>query len=139
MVLQFSSMALIATTLGGNAVASGNLSLANMPLGIVVLSSIALISFLMLSTTARRFQDCGWSGRWFLWMFYLLIPAIALGIVTIIGTITNNAALAVFGFVAGFLALFPIYASIIWTFWIGFVRTEAGPNLYGPHPNEVTP
>jgi len=34
--------------------------------------------------------------------------------------------------------LFPPFASIIWTFWIGFVRPEPAPNTYGPNSQEVS-
>ncbi len=72
-------------------------------------------------------------------MFYLLGIAVALVVVAIIGTLAQNSGLAFFGFIAGFLTLFPIYASIIWTFWIGFVKGEPGPNSYGPNPLDAAP
>jgi uncharacterized membrane protein YhaH (DUF805 family) len=43
-------------------------------------------------------------------------------------------------FFGGWLMLPAIipYASVLWTFWIGFVRPEPGANQYGPNPQEVT-
>ena len=138
-VLQVCAFTLVRGIMGPSAVAPGPLTSANMPFGAIFLVSVALISFLMLSTTARRFQDHGWSGRWFLWMFYLLGPAAVLVLVTVVGILTDKNSLANFGFFSGFFSLFPIYASIVWTFWIGFVKSTPGPNRYGPNPLEVTP
>ena len=108
-------------TIGSNAIATGPISLSNMPLGAIILVSLGLICFLTLSTTARRFQDHGWSGRWFQWMFYLLSLATTCIAITVVGILMQSATVADVGFSIGFLILSPIYASIIWTIWIGFV------------------
>jgi uncharacterized membrane protein YhaH (DUF805 family) len=124
--------------IGSDAIATGPISLANMPLGAIILVSLGMICFLTLSTTARRFQDHGWSGRWFQWMFYLLALAATCVAITVAGILMQNATFANAGFSMGFLTLFPIYASIIWTIWIGFVKADTGSNQYGPNPLEAS-
>ena len=119
-------------TIGSDAIATGPISFANMPLGAIILASIGLIFFLTVSTTARRFQNNGWSGRWFQWMFSFLALTAACVPITVSGILMQNATVANVGFSMGFLTLFPIYASITWTLWIGFVKADPGSNHYGP-------
>jgi uncharacterized membrane protein YhaH (DUF805 family) len=98
-----------------------------------------LLSASMLAVTARRFQDYGWSGRWFRWMFYLVGLAVILAITAVLGAFVQNPTMFNASFYYGFMAIFPPFASVFWTFWIGFLPSSPGPNRYGPNPREVTP
>ncbi len=100
--------------------------------------SFLLVCLLMLACTARRFQDHGWSGRWFRWMMYLCWFVI--GLILLFASRAAFTGGAVLTSVPPwlFLLLFPPFASIVWTFWIGFVRPEPTPNIYGPNPQEVS-
>lgn len=95
---------------------------------------------------ARSFQFTGRASRAEYWKRFglsLLVTCIGAGValvsITIIGALCKSSGLADFGFFAGFLILFPVYASIIWTFWIGFVRGEPHTNRYDPPPSRVSP
>jgi len=100
--------------------------------------SILLFCILMLACTARRFQDHGWSGRWFRWMMYLCWFVIGLILLFAIRAVFTGGAVLTSVPPWLFLPLFPPFASIIWTFWIGFVRPEPAPNIYGPNSQEVS-
>jgi uncharacterized membrane protein YhaH (DUF805 family) len=103
------------------------------------ISAPLIISFSMLAVTARRFQDYGWSGRWFRWMFYLFGIALTLTLIAVIGVLLQRPALFNSSLYYGFMTVFPAFGSVFWTFWIGFLKPQAGPNSYGPNPREVTP
>lgn len=100
--------------------------------------STMVFCLLMLAVVARRFQDHGWSGKWFRWMMIMTILTFVF--------FTYAAARSFFMgqmFLSAtppftFFFVFIPYASIIWTFWIGFVRPDPHTNTYGPNPNEVS-
>jgi len=93
------------------------------------LMAAPIFSFATLSFCARRFQDVGWSGHWFKWMFRVNSFALALIAVCLIA----------FPILATWfvLACIPPLASVLVTFWIGFKKSQPGTNAFGPNPNEV--
>ena len=110
-----------------------------LPILLMITGVIAVFCALMLPTVARRFQDHGWSGHWFRRIFLLGLPCIVFGSAALVlGVLSNNDAIAWLGFGLSFFAGFVAYASVIWTFWIGFVRPEPGANAYGPLPGTST-
>lgn len=64
-VVQVALLTAISIMLGSEAVRLGKVTESNLALGHVILVSVLIFCFLMLSVTARRFQDHGWSGKWF--------------------------------------------------------------------------
>ena len=94
--------------------------------------SVSVFCLLMLAIIARRFQDTNRSGNWFRIMFYLTLGGLILSIVFYIAHLFTSVSN-----VWPILILFAPYASVIWTFWIGFFRSDPNPNQYGPNPNEV--
>lgn len=112
---------------------------AGYPLFLLMAASASCFNFLMLPTTARRFKDCGWNGGWF--KVAACLNAV-LGVTSILCTLLlatdqSNAASSLATII--FPLLFITYSSVIWCFWIGFVRPCPNSNIYGPNPHEVTP
>ncbi len=103
------------------------------------LASVALFSFLMLSTVARRFQDCGWPANWFRITLFIVPALVVFPILSLLGAVFDSFDFAVICAVCGLAAAFLVYGSIIWTFWIGFLPSDPQTNKYGPNPHEVTP
>ena len=136
---QVLALLILINTLGGDAIATGPVTIKNLPFLLLVIISAAFFSFLMLSTTARRFQDHGWSGHWFRWMLYPLTLCVLSVLTAIIGYMLQADNLALSAALVGFFAVFCPYASVIWTFWIGFVKPDPTPNRYGPNPLEASP
>jgi uncharacterized membrane protein YhaH (DUF805 family) len=90
--------------------------------------SLLLFCVLMLACVARRFQDHGWSGGWFRLMMGSCAAALAVGLYSLIVDLTSGDPLFANHPSWVFSLLMAPYVSIISTFWIGFVRPEAGPN-----------
>ncbi|MEM9350883.1 MAG: DUF805 domain-containing protein [Pseudomonadota bacterium] len=135
--VQSAVLALFAITHGPTFNATGTLTEANPGILLALNLSIALICFFLLPLTARRFKDHGWQGSWFSWMRWpayalLIVSVVAIGL-SFLGNIETATSLSF----VGFALAFPPYASVIWCFWIGFVRPEPGLNAFGPNPSEV--
>lgn len=95
-----------------------------------------LFNLIMLSATARRFQDHGWHGGWFKIAALINIAGggAALGLLMINATRAPEDAVQ---FPLTFLFSIPAI-SVFACAWIGFVKAEPGANRYGPNPHEVT-
>ena len=104
-----------------------------------LLASVCLFCVFMLPLTARRFKDHGWRGGWFRIASYLNFVVAMTVLATLFLSITGRAEAAQTLGTISFLFAFPPYASVIWCLWIGFVKPDPHPNLYGPNPNEVLP
>lgn len=101
--------------------------------------SLFVICFFMLPVTARRFKDHGWRGGWFKWAWRLNFISLA-GVAFLIFWMASGRGTTVPpGLPALFIINFIAYASVIWMFWIGFVRPDPNGNDYGPNPTEVNP
>jgi len=138
LIFQLISARLIVAALGPSALASGELTAENLPLGLMFLASVFLFCFLMLPTVSRRFKDHGWRGGWFYiaaWINGIVGAALLLCTMLFLAGSAETAAQV-------FLPLMPLgfipYGSVWWCFWIGFVRPENGSNQYGSNPVGAT-
>ena len=137
-VVQAAGFSFLFARYGAGVARDGVVAADNYPSVLLLMLAIFIINFFMLPTTARRFHDHGWGAGWF--VFAAIVNAV-LGLavlVAIIVTLVSGPATAM-RFFGGWLMLpaFIPYASVIWTFWIGFVRPEPAYNRYGPNPYEV--
>ena len=139
LIFQLVFARLIAAFSQPSALASGKLTAENLPLGLMFSASVFLFCFLMLPTMSRRFKDHGWRGGWFYiaaWINGVSGAAMMLCTILFLSGSTETA-LRVFATIMplGFIS----YGSVLWCFWIGFVRPESGSNQYGSNPVGVTP
>ncbi|MDP5217445.1 DUF805 domain-containing protein [Ruegeria sp. 2205SS24-7] len=139
LVLSFQTVAasLIIGLLGPEAMASGEFTAKNLPLGLMFSASVFLFSFLMLPTVSRRFKDHGWRGGWFYiaaWINGVSGAGVLLCTLLFLAGYAGSATRIFLPFIP--LSFIP-YGSVLWCFWIGFVRPENGPNQYGANPAGV--
>jgi len=104
---------------------------------VVFNAPMALFCLIMLPVTARRFKDHGWRGGWFKWAWYVNFLSLAFAIAAAIVLFSNNSSHFAKWLFAPSAFMFIPFASVIWCFWIGFVRPEPNNNQYGPNPAEV--
>lgn len=121
-----------------HSVLSKGLTIHVVPLALVLNISFLIFTPTMLALVARRFQDRGWSGRWFKFIAYFTMSAFICFLIAVIGYLSNIEAAALYGLMAGiYFSIIP-YLSIVWTAWSGFPRSQPGDNIYGPNPHEVS-
>lgn len=125
-------------SISGGETISPETALAGTNFSIVFNGSIAFVCFIMLPVTSRRFKDHGWRGGWFKWAWYLNLLSVVAVAFAVLALAFDKSALFARWIPLTFVAAFIPYASVIWCFWIGFVRPDPNENQYGPNPLEVT-
>ncbi|WP_170772549.1 DUF805 domain-containing protein [Ruegeria lacuscaerulensis] len=139
LIFQIFSASLIVASLGSSALASGPITAENLPLGLMVSASVFLFCFLMLPTVSRRFKDHGWRGGWFYIAAWINgVSGAALTICAML-FLAGRAETAVQILVPAMLLGFIPYGSVLWCFWIGFVKPENSSNRYGLNPVGAIP
>ncbi len=117
---------------------AGGFTMETFPIALVLNISFLIFTPTMLALVARRFQDRGWSGRWFKYIAYFTMSAFVCFLIAIGGYVTQIEAAALYGLGAGiYFSIIP-YLSIVWTTWAGFARPQPADNSYGPNPLEVS-
>jgi uncharacterized membrane protein YhaH (DUF805 family) len=104
---------------------------------VFVLLSSFLVTLLMLSVTARRFVDCNRPLGWFKTAARMNSAVAVFALIVLSLALMGFASLAVKIGIFSLLLAFPSYVSVIWTFWIGFIKTKHNPQSHLPNPNEA--